>query len=73
MKITPKQFSELVYKVFSSRTEYTQGNPKKWHPEDLSVLYSTVAEDVGLTLTFAEELELLDNQNTKKEDKFHEE
>lgn len=54
MHMTVKQFSDLVTKVAESRAAYSSGSlSKTWHVEDLAVIYSTVAEDVALTLVFA--------------------
>lgn len=63
MYLTVSQFGELVQKVVASRSAYSKNSADAvWHAEDLAVLYSTVAEDVGLTLTFAETMGLLNNE-----------
>ncbi len=65
MFLTVAEFAELVNKVAQSRSAYTRNSPNAtWHPDDLAVLFSTISEDVGLTLSFAESMGLLKVEST---------
>ncbi len=68
MRLTIRQFSDLVYKVAQARATNSSGRPDNtWHPEDLGIMLSTVAEDIGLTLTFAESMGLINQKEETNE------
>lgn len=68
MYITLKEFSELLNKVAQTKAANSgAGTNTKWNVEDLAIIFSTTAEDIGLTLTFIESSGLINQKEETNE------